>query len=60
MSYWIFTDACSNLPNHLLNELDINVLPCSYLMDGVEGVYAGLWMALTSMVITTSCAMAPS
>ena len=41
MSYWIFTDACSNLPNHLLNELDINVLPCSYLMDGVEGIYAG-------------------
>lgn len=41
MSYWIFTDACSNLPNHLLNELEIKVLPCSYLMDGEEGVYAG-------------------
>ena len=41
MSYQIFTDACSNLPNDLLRRLDINVLPCSYIMDGVEGVYAG-------------------
>ena len=41
MSYRIFTDACSNLPNDLLRDLEINVLPCSYIMDGVEGVYAG-------------------
>ena len=41
MSYRIFTDACSSLPNKLLRELDINVLPCSYVMDGVEDVYAG-------------------
>ncbi len=41
MSYKIFTDACSNLPNYLLRELDINVLPCSYVMDGEPGVYEG-------------------
>ena len=41
MSYTIFTDACSNLPNRLLNELNIRVLPCSYIMDGVPGTYEG-------------------
>jgi len=41
MSYKIFTDGCSNLPNHLLHDLDINVLPCEYVMDGVPGTYDG-------------------
>lgn len=41
MSYAIFTDACSNLPNHLLTELDIRVLPCDYVMDGIPGTYRG-------------------
>ena len=41
MSFAIFTDGCSNLPGKLLNELNIRVLPCSYMMDGVPGVYEG-------------------
>lgn len=41
MSYQIFTDGCSNLPSCLLRDLEINVLPCSYEMDGVPGVYDG-------------------
>lgn len=41
MSYQIFTDGCSNLPSYLLRDLEINVLPCSYEMDGVPGVYDG-------------------
>jgi len=41
MSYTIFTDGCSNLPGHILSSLDIRVLPCSYTMDGVPGVYVG-------------------
>ena len=41
MSYRVFTDACSNLPNATLRGLDIHVLPCSYEMDGVPDVYAG-------------------
>ena len=41
MSYQVFTDACSNLPNRLLEELNIHVLPCGYEMDGASAVYAG-------------------
>ena len=41
MSYTVFTDGCSNLPGRLLRELQIKVLPCSYVMDGVPGVYEG-------------------
>lgn len=41
MSYRIFTDGCSNLPNSILKDLDIHVLPCEYVMDGVAGVYDG-------------------
>ena len=41
MSYAVFTDACSNLPGHLIQRFDIHVLPCSYLMDGEPGVYEG-------------------
>ncbi|MBQ3000237.1 MAG: DegV family protein [Oscillospiraceae bacterium] len=41
MSYTVFTDGCSNLPNNLLQELDIRVLPCSYMLDGEPGVFDG-------------------
>ena len=41
MSYTIFTDGCSNLPNRLLNELQIQVLPCDYVMDDVPATYDG-------------------
>ena len=41
MSYTVFTDGCSNLPNYLLQKLDIRVLPCSYTLDGEPGVFDG-------------------
>ena len=41
MSFAVFTDGCSNLPGKLLNELNIRVLPCSYTIDGVPGIYEG-------------------
>jgi len=41
MSYTVFTDGASNLPGKYLQGLDIRPLPCSYTMDGVEGVYLG-------------------
>ena len=41
MSFTVFTDGCSNLPGRLLTELDIRVLPCSYVLDGQSGTYEG-------------------
>ena len=41
MSYTVFTDGCSNLPMYLLQKLDIRVLPCSYVLDGEQGVFDG-------------------
>lgn len=41
MSFAVFTDGCSNLPGSLLGRLDIQVLPCSYVLDGVPGTYEG-------------------
>lgn len=41
MSYTIFTDGASNLPRNLLDSLSIQVLPCSYTMNGKPGVYSG-------------------
>lgn len=41
MSFTVFTDGCSNLPGRLLTELDIRVLPCSYVLDGTPGTYDG-------------------
>lgn len=41
MSYTVFTDGCSNLPGRILTELNICVLPCSYVFDGKPGVYEG-------------------
>lgn len=41
MSYTVFTDGCSNLPGRILTELNIRVLPCSYVFDGEPGIYEG-------------------
>lgn len=41
MAFAVFTDGCSNLPGSLLKDLDIRVLPCSYVMDGEPGTYLG-------------------
>ena len=41
MSYVIFTDACSNLPNSIVSKSDIRLLPCGYTMDGEYSVYTG-------------------
>lgn len=41
MSYTVFTDSASNLPGKYLHGMDIRPLPCSYTMDGQEGVYLG-------------------
>ena len=41
MSYTVFTDGCSNLPGSLLSPLNIQVLPCSYTLDGVPGEFDG-------------------
>ena len=41
MSYTVFTDGCSNLPGRILRELNIRVLPCSYVLDGEPGIYDG-------------------
>ena len=41
MSFAVYTDGCSNLPGRILKELDIRVLPCSYIMDDVPCTYDG-------------------
>lgn len=41
MSFSIFTDSCSNLPGRLLRELDVQVLPCTYSVDGQSVCYSG-------------------
>jgi len=41
MSFTVFTDGCSNLPEAILRDLQIRVLPCSYTLDDVPGVYDG-------------------
>lgn len=41
MSFAIFTDGFSNLPNRLLRQLDIRVLPCAYTVDGRTVAYSG-------------------
>lgn len=41
MSFAVFTDGCSNLPGRILKELHIQVLPCSYVLDGTAGTYEG-------------------
>lgn len=41
MSFTIFVDGSSNLSGHLLKELELSILPCSYTLDGVPGTYNG-------------------
>lgn len=41
MSFAIFVDGSSNLPGRLLRELGIEILPCTYSMDGVPSTYDG-------------------
>ena len=41
MSFTVYTDGCSNLPGRLLQELEIQVLPCHYVLDGQPGVFSG-------------------
>lgn len=41
MTFSVFTDGCSNLPGRILQELQIRVLPCSYVLDDVPGTYEG-------------------
>lgn len=54
MSFTVYTDGCSNLPGRLLQELEIQVLPCHYVLDGQPGVFLGDIDALTPMAIMTS------
>ena len=41
MSFAIFVDGSSNLPGRLLRELTIEILPCSYTMNGQPSTYDG-------------------
>lgn len=41
MSYIVFTDGCSNIPGSIVKQKEIRMLPCSYVMDDVPGVYDG-------------------
>ena len=41
MSFAIYTDGCSNLPGEQIRKYGIQVLPCTYTLDGVQHVYNG-------------------
>ena len=41
MSFKIFTDCSANLPGYLLRDLDITVIPCTYMVDGEIAAYDG-------------------
>ncbi len=41
MPFAVYTDGCSNLPGKILKELEIHVLPCSYVLDDVPATYYG-------------------
>ena len=41
MPFAIFVDGSSNLPGRLLRELTIEILPCSYTMNGLPSTYDG-------------------
>ncbi len=41
MSFHIFVDGSANLPDQKLRELNISILPCSYMVDGVPSTYNG-------------------
>ena len=42
MSFSIFVDGSSNLPGSVLRELNIEILPCSYTLNGQLGSYLSL------------------
>ena len=41
MSYAVFTDGCSNLPGYLLENLNIQVLPCSFTVEDEPATFDG-------------------
>lgn len=41
MAITIFVDGSSNLPGHILKELDLTILPCSYTVNGQPSTYNG-------------------
>lgn len=41
MAFAVFTDGASNLPARLLNGLNIRVLPCTYMVEGVPVHFSG-------------------
>lgn len=41
MSFTVFTDSVSNLPGALLKQLDIHVLPCTYMVEDQVVSYSG-------------------
>lgn len=41
MSFALYTDSFSNLPGHLLTQLNILPLPCTYMVDGETHSYNG-------------------
>lgn len=41
MSFTLFTDCSSNLPGNIVRELDIHILPCSYLVEQETVSYDG-------------------
>ena len=41
MSFTVFTDCSANLPGSLLRDLDIKVIPCTYMVDGKLVSYDG-------------------
>ena len=41
MPFAVFTDCSSNLPGYILRDLDITVIPCTYMVDGELVSYDG-------------------
>lgn len=41
MSFTIFVDGSANLPDRVLAEKNIRILPCSFCLDGIPGTYNG-------------------
>lgn len=41
MAFTIFVDGSSNLPGRILRELNLQILPCSYTLDGAPTTYDG-------------------
>lgn len=41
MSFILFADGSANLPEEIIERLDIRLLPCSYTVDGEPATYSG-------------------